>query len=59
LADVSLAEARAARDKWQAAITDGKDPISERHRIKEVELAELARKDPTLVEVAAIVFDAR
>jgi len=59
LADVSLSEARQQRDKWQAVLGSGKDPIAERDRLLAAELAELDRQDPTLEEVAKTVFEAR
>ncbi|UTS79671.1 Prophage integrase IntA [Phaeobacter piscinae] len=59
LADVSLSEARQQRDKWQAVLGSGKDPIAERDRLFAAEMAELDRQDPTLEEVARTVFEAR
>lgn len=54
---VSLADARKARDKWAATLADGKDPITERKRLLAEEKAALDRKDPTLSEVTATVFE--
>jgi hypothetical protein len=50
--DLSLAQARAARDRWAAILETGLDPIAERERIREAERAEASRQDPTLAEVA-------
>ncbi len=55
---VSLADARKARDRWAATLADGKDPITERKRMLADEKAALDRKDPTLTEITATVFDA-
>lgn len=57
--DVSLAEARRARDRWAALLLRGVDPISERNRLREQERAEMDRQDPTLAEVAQTVFEAK
>lgn len=59
LSEVSLSEARQQRDKWQAVLQSGKDPISERDRLLAEELADMDRQDPTLQEVAHTVFEAR
>lgn len=56
--DVGLADARKARDRWAAALSEGLDPITERKRQIEVEKAEATRKDPSLSEVTDTVFDA-
>jgi integrase len=55
---VTLADARKARDRWATALADGKDPITERKRLLADEKAALDRKDPTLFEITATVFDA-
>lgn len=57
--DVSLAEARKARDRWAALLVHGLDPISERNRIRDAERAELDKRDPTLAEVTMMTFEAR
>ncbi len=59
LSDVSLAEARQARDRWASALLDGKDPISERERVRAVEKAEMTRHDPTLSDLVDVVFEAK
>lgn len=59
LENVTLAEARRARDKWAAALLTGKDPISERERIKADEAAAMDKADPTLAELVALTFDAK
>lgn len=59
LSDVSLAEARRARDKWAALILTGKDPISERDRIRAEEEEALNRRDPTLAELVELTFEAK
>jgi hypothetical protein len=56
--DVGLADARKARDRWAATLASGKDPITERKRLLADERAALDRKDPTLIEITATVFDA-
>lgn len=56
---VGLAEARRERDKWQAVLVSGTDPISERKRRAEDELASLTAQGPTLEELVATVFEAR
>lgn len=56
---VSLAAARADRDKWAAVLQSGSDPISERERRLEAERAELSREDPTLAELIDIVFESK
>ncbi|MEA5162056.1 tyrosine-type recombinase/integrase [Cereibacter johrii] len=57
--DVSLADARRARDRWAAVLLSGLDPISERDRIRAAERAEMDKRDPTLEELALITFEAR
>lgn len=56
--DLSLAQARVARDRWAAVLETGLDPIAERERIREAERAEAARLDPTLGELAERVYEA-
>lgn len=55
----SLADARKHRDRWAAVLAAGKDPVSERQRLMSEERAALDRSDPTLEEMASIVFEAR
>lgn len=57
--DVSLADARRARDRWSAVLRDGRDPIAERNRSRSDELAEMDKDDPTLEDLIQTVFDAR
>lgn len=57
--DVTLAQARVARDKWAAVLAEGRDPITERTREAEAQRAELDRRDPTLDEMVAITFEAQ
>lgn len=57
--DVSLAAARKARAHWAALLQSGLDPISERQRIRDEEAARHSRADPTLEELALMVFEAR
>lgn len=56
LAAVSLAQARAERDRWAAVLATGRDPISERQR--EID-AQNAAEEPTFAAIAAEVFEAR
>lgn len=57
--DISLAVARRERDKWQAVLVDGTDPISERKRRAEEELRSINAQGPTLEELVASVFESR
>jgi integrase len=57
--DVTLAQARALRDRWAGCIVDGRDPIAERQRQMEEERARLDRRDPTLAEAVEQAFEAR
>jgi integrase len=59
LEDVTLAEARQLRDKWSAVLLEGKDPVTERVRVKEAEKAEIGRRDPTLADIVDVVFEAK
>lgn len=56
---LSLAAARAARDRWQAVLAEGRDPMTVRNQQREEEKAERERHDATLTEVIAAVFEAR
>lgn len=54
---VSLADARRERDRWAAALTQGKDPISERKAALLAAREVIERDDPPLDELAEIVLD--
>lgn len=56
---VSLSDARRTRDKWNAFVLDGKDPIFERRRIEEETKAAADTSVPTFAEMAEIAFEAR
>lgn len=56
---VSLADARRARDRWEAVLASGTDPISERNRLLEAERAALEKDDPTLADMCRRVLDAK
>lgn len=57
LDEVSLADARKARDRWAMVLSEGRDPIAERERQRE-ELAQEHRKlDPTFEEWTHQVFE--
>ncbi|MDR6265600.1 MULTISPECIES: integrase arm-type DNA-binding domain-containing protein [Rhodobacterales] len=58
LATVSLSDARRKRDRWEAYVLDGSDPIAERERQREEARREQNKADPTLTEVTATVFEA-
>jgi integrase len=57
--DVSLAEARAQRDRWSLALTQGRDPITERRAEIAAARAAIERDDPTLATLARDVLEAR
>lgn len=57
--DVSLANARRERDKWQAVLATGIDPIEERKRRSEEARRAAEPAGPTLSELVATVFEAR
>jgi integrase len=57
--DVTLAAARRERDKWQAVLLSGIDPIAERKRRAEEALRALDPEGPTLSQLVATVFEAR
>ena len=59
LPDVGLADARKARDRWQAVLQSGLDPVTERARMLAEERAKLDAHSPTLADALAIVFAAR
>ncbi|MGX9855759.1 tyrosine-type recombinase/integrase [Limimaricola variabilis] len=56
---VSLADARAERDRWAQVLASGKDPIEVRNAQRAAELADRSRTDPTFSEMVAIVFEAK
>lgn len=56
---ISLAEARKARDSWQAALAAGKDPIAEREAQRDAERAQREANHPTFKELTLQVFEAR
>lgn len=57
--EVSLADARKARTHWQQQLLQGIDPISERQRITNEQIAEINKTDPTFQECAETVFEGR
>ena len=56
--DLSLAAARAERDRWAAVRAGGRDPLSVREAERSAEKAALAVTDPTLAEAVDVVFEA-
>lgn len=56
---LSLASARAARDRWEAMLAEGKDPMDVRQQARDAEMASRAKPPATLSDVIAAVFDAR
>ncbi|WP_417724541.1 tyrosine-type recombinase/integrase [Salipiger sp.] len=57
--DMSLADARTARNQWAATLSLGKDPIQEREAAQAAEVAERDRYDPTFAEMVDTVFEAK
>ena len=57
--EVTLSQARAARDRWASVLATGRDPIAERTREADAQRAELDRRDPTLAEMVGITFEAQ
>lgn len=57
--DLSLAEARDARDKWAAVLAGGDDPIAVRDAEREQHIADRNKSDPTFAEMVDIVFEAK
>ena len=58
--DLSLAGARASRDKWAEVLATGVDPMVERSaEIERAAEAEREKRDPTLAELFDIVFEAK
>jgi integrase len=56
---VSLAQARAARDRWAAVLADGIDPITERRRRVAAEAEAARRQHLTLAGAVEAAFEAR
>lgn len=56
---LSLAQARATRDKWAAMLVEGKDPISEREAQRAAQTQDRDRDDPTFADMVQTVFEAR
>lgn len=56
---VSLAEARIDRDKWEAVLRTGRDPIAARDQERADAEADRSRTDPTFEEAAQITFEAK
>jgi integrase len=56
---VSLADARALRDRWARVLAAGDDPISIRDAETAEAIAERDREDPTFAELVDLVFEAR
>ena len=56
---VCLADARKERDRWEAVLKSGDDPLHARERQREDERTETSRKDPTFEEAANTTFDAK
>lgn len=54
---VSLADARAARDRWAGELAAGRDPISVREDQRAAEIAGRDREDPTFAAATQMVFD--
>lgn len=57
--DLTLADARKARDKWAAVLASGEDPISVRDAQTEAAKADRDKHDPTFAEMVQITFDAK
>lgn len=56
---LTLAAARRLRDRWEAELAAGRDPLSVREAERAAERAAQARRDPTLAEAADMVLAAR
>jgi integrase len=56
--ELSLADARKARDRWLAVLSEGRDPITDRRRQIAAEKSAMARLDPTLEDAATACFQA-
>lgn len=57
--DLSLSDARKARDKWQGVLAQGLDPIDQRAELQAAQVAERDKSDPTFEEIARTVFEAK
>ncbi|MGR3376077.1 tyrosine-type recombinase/integrase [Salipiger abyssi] len=57
--ELSLAEARKARDAWSSVLARGEDPIQVREAERAAEIAERDKHDPTFAEMVDIVFEAK
>jgi integrase len=57
--EISLAAARAERDKWAAVLQSGLDPVTERQRRLEAEKEAMADKGISLEDLIAIAFEAK
>lgn len=56
---VTLAQARAARDRWAHVLAEGRDPITERDGEIEAQRDQVESRDQTFAEIAEAVFEAR
>lgn len=56
---LSLAQARSIRDEWANVLAQGGDPIDERNRRQEEEVAARSKLDPTFKEAVDLTFEAR
>jgi len=54
---VSLADARATRNRWAAELGAGRDPIAVRDELRAAEIAERDRSDPTFADAVTMVFE--
>ncbi|NVK62037.1 MAG: integrase arm-type DNA-binding domain-containing protein [Rhodobacteraceae bacterium] len=57
--ELSLADARKARDAWASVLAGGEDPIQVREAERAAEIAERDKHDPTFAEMVDIVFEAK
>lgn len=58
-ADLTLSEARKARDQWAKVLASGADPIAARDALRAAEIADRERDNPTFSTMAERVFEAR
>ncbi len=56
---VSLADARATRDRWALVLASGADPLATRQAEAAQAVAQRDRRDPTFSELVDLVFEAR
>lgn len=56
---LSLAGARSARDRWQAVLAAGQDPMAAREAEREAARQERDKTEATFAELVALVFEAR